>query len=312
MDLSTLVALAPGILAAALRMATPIALAAYAGVLSERAGVVNIAIEGMMLMAAMVGDLVMLYTGSIWAGVIAGVLAAGVLALLHAVLSIKFMTDQIISGTAINILAGGITGVAYLRYLAQPARARPLPSTLQPIEIPLLKDIPFLGEVFFENRPIVYLMLILTFVIWYALFRTPWGLRVRAVGEHPKAADTMGINVFKMRYISVFLSGLVAGLGGVWFSLEQVGHFDMQMTGGKGFIGLAAMIFGRWNPIGALGAALLFGLPEALQINIAMFLPNIPYQFMSMIPYILTIIVLTGVVGRAVAPAADGQPYEKG
>lgn len=312
MDLSTLVALAPGILAAALRMATPIALAAYAGVLSERAGVVNIAIEGMMLMAAMVGDLVMLYTGSIWAGVVAGVLAAGVLALLHAVLSIKFMTDQIISGTAINILAGGITGVAYLRYLAQPARARPLPSTLQPIEIPLLKDIPFLGEVFFKNRPIVYLMLILTFVIWYALFRTPWGLRVRAVGEHPKAADTMGINVFKMRYISVFLSGLVAGLGGVWFSLEQVGHFDMQMTGGKGFIGLAAMIFGRWNPIGALGAALLFGLPEALQINIAMFLPNIPYQFMSMIPYILTIIVLTGVVGRAVAPAADGQPYEKG
>ncbi len=155
-------------------------------------------------------------------------------------------------------------------------------------------------------------MLILTFVIYYVLFHTPWGLRVRAVGEHPKAADTMGINVYKVRYISVFLSGLVAGLGGVWFSLEQVGHFDMQMIGGKGFIGLAAMIFGRWNPIGALGAALLFGLPEALQINLAMSLPNIPYQFMSMIPYILTIIVLTGVVGRAVAPAADGKPYEKG
>jgi ABC-type uncharacterized transport system permease subunit len=312
MDLSTLLALAPGILAAALRLATPIALAAYAGVLSERSGVVNIAIEGMMLMAAMVGDLVMLYTGNIWAGVVAGVLSAGMLALLHGVLSIKFATDQIISGTAINILAGGITGFAYLRFLATPDRARPLPSTLQPVEIPLLKDIPVVGDIFFQNRPIVYLMLILTFVIWYALFRTPWGLRVRAVGEHPRAADTMGINVFRVRYISVFLSGLVAGLGGVWFSLEQVGHFDMQMIGGKGFIGLAAMIFGRWNPIGALGAALLFGLPEALQINLAMSLPNIPYQFMSMIPYILTIIVLTGVVGRAVAPAADGQPYEKG
>jgi general nucleoside transport system permease protein len=312
MDLSTLLSLAPGILAAALRMATPIALAAYAGILAERAGVVNIAIEGMMLMAAMVGDLVMLYTGNIWAGVFAGVLSAGLLALLHAVLSIKFMTDQIISGTAINILAGGITGFAYLRFLATPTLSRPSPSTLQPIEIPLLKDIPVLGDVMFQNRPIVYAMLILTVVIYYVLFHTPWGLRVRAVGEHPKAADTMGINVYKVRYISVFLSGLVAGLGGVWFSLEQVGHFDMQMIGGKGFIGLAAMIFGRWNPIGALGAALLFGLPEALQINLAMSLPNIPYQFMSMIPYILTIIVLTGVVGRAVAPAADGKPYEKG
>ncbi len=312
MDLSSFVALLPGILAAALRMATPIALAAYAGVLSERSGVVNIGIEGMMLMAAMVGDLVMLYTGSIWAGVVGGVLSAGLLAMIHAVLSIKFKTDQIISGTAINILAGGVTGFAYLRFLAQPDRSRPLPSTLQPIDIPLLKDIPVLGNVLFQNRPIVYLMLILTFVIWYALFRTPWGLRVRAVGEHPKAADTMGINVFRVRYISVFLSGLVAGLGGVWFSLEQVGHFDMQMVGGKGFIGLAAMIFGRWNPIGALAAALLFGLPEALQINLAMSLPNIPYQFMSMIPYVLTIIVLTGVVGRAVAPAADGTPYEKG
>jgi general nucleoside transport system permease protein len=312
MDLSSFVALLPGILAAALRIATPIALAAYAGILSERSGVVNIGIEGMMLMAAMVGDLVMLYTGNIWAGVVAGVLSAGLLGLLHGLLSIKFMADQIISGTAINILALGITGFGYLRFLATPALSRPSPSTLQPVEIPLLKSIPVLGDVFFANRPIVYTMLILTFVIWWALFKTPWGLRVRAVGEHPKAADTMGINVYKVRYISVFLSGLVAGLGGVWFSLEQVGHFDMNITGGKGFIGLAAMIFGRWNPIGALGAALLFGLPEALQINLAMFFPNLRYEFMSMIPYILTIIVLTGVVGRAVAPAADGVPYEKG
>jgi len=304
--------LLPGILASALRISTPIALAAYSGVLCERAAVVNIAIEGMMLMAAMVGDLVMLYTGSVLAGVIVGVLSAGLLALLHAALSITFKTDQIISGTAINIFAIGVTGFVYKRFLATPTLTRPSPSTLQPIDIPLLKDIPVLGDMLFQSRPIVYLMLILTVVIYYALFYTPWGLRVRAVGEHPEAADTMGINVFKTRYVSVFLGGLVAGLGGVWFSLEQVGHFDMLMTNGKGFIGLAAMIFGKWNPIGALGAALIFGLPEAVQINLAMSLPNIPYQFLSMIPYILTIIVLTGVVGRAIPPAADGIPYEKG
>ncbi len=312
MDWSTLLSLAPSILASALRTATPIALAAYSGVLAERAGVVNIAIEGMMLMAAMVGDLAMLYTGSIGAGIVAGLLAAGVLALLHGALSITFKTDQIISGTAINIFAMGVTGFAYKRFLATPELSRPSPSTLQPIEIPLLKDIPVLGDVFFRNRPIVYAMLILTFVIWYALFKTPWGLRVRAVGEHPKAADTMGINVYRTRYIAVFLSGLLAGLAGLWFSLEQVGHFDMLMTNGKGFIGLAAMIFGKWNPLGALAAALIFGLPEAVQINLAMSMPNVPYQFMSMIPYILTIIVLTGVVGRAVSPAADGTPYNKG
>ena len=312
MDWSTLLSLAPSILASALRTATPIALAAYSGVLAERAGVVNIAIEGMMLMAAMVGDLAMLYTGSIWVGIFAGLLAAGVLALLHGALSITFKTDQIISGTAINIFSMGVTGFAYKRFLATPELSRPSPSTLQPIEIPLLKDIPVLGDVLFRNRPIVYLMLILTFVIWYALFKTPWGLRVRAVGEHPKAADTMGINVYRTRYIAVFLSGLLAGLAGLWFSLEQVGHFDMLMTNGKGFIGLAAMIFGKWNPLGALAAALIFGLPEAVQINLAMSLPNVPYQFMSMIPYILTIIVLTGVVGRAVSPAADGTPYNKG
>ena len=312
MDWSTVLSLAPSILASALRTATPIALAAYSGILAERAGVVNIAIEGMMLMAAMVGDLAMLYSGNIWVGVVAGVLAAGLLALVHGALSISFKTDQIISGTAINIFAMGLTGFFYKRFLATPTLSRPSPSTLQAIDIPLLKDIPILGDVFFKNRPIVYTMLLLTFVIYYVLFHTPWGLRVRAVGEHPKAADTMGINVFKVRYISIFLSGLVAGLAGVWFALEQVGHFDMLMTNGKGFIGLAAMIFGKWNPLGALAAAVLFGLPEALQINLAMSLPNIPYQFMSMIPYILTIIVLTGVVGRAIPPAADGKPYEKG
>ncbi len=310
MDFATVMKLLPGILGASLRIATPIALAAYSGVLCERAAVINIAIEGMMLTAAMVGDLVMLYTGQIWLGVVAGVLAGGLMGLIHAIFSVSFKTDQIISGTALNIFAIGLTGFVYRRFLATPTLSRPNPSTLQPINIPVLDKIPVIG-VFFQNRPIVYTMLILTVLIHYLIFYTPWGLRTRAVGEHPKAADTLGIDVYKMRYINVILGGMVAGLGGVWFSLEQVGHFDMLMTNGKGFIGLAAMIFGKWTPFGSLLAALVFGLPEAIQINLSSYFPNIPYQFLSMSPYILTIIVLTGVVGKAIPPAADGQPYEK-
>ncbi len=311
MDFATFMKLLPGILGASLRIATPIALAAYSGVLCERAAVINIAIEGMMLTAAMTGDLIMLYTGQIWLGVVAGVLAGGLMGLVHAFFSVSLKTDQIISGTALNIFAIGLTGFVYRRFLATPTLSRPNPSTLQPIDIPILDKIPIVG-VFFQNRPIVYTMLILTVVIHYLIFYTPWGLRTRAVGEHPKAADTLGIDVYKMRYINVILGGMVAGLGGVWFSLEQVGHFDMLMTNGKGFIGLAAMIFGKWTPIGSLLAALVFGLPEAIQINLSSYFPNIPYQFLSMSPYILTIIVLTGVVGKAIPPAADGQPYEKG
>ncbi len=310
MDFAIIMKLLPGILGASLRIATPIALAAYSGVLCERAAVINIAIEGMMLTAAMMGDLVMLYTGQIWLGVIAGVLAGGLMGLVHAFFSVSLNTDQIISGTALNIFAVGLTGFAYRRFLATPTLSRPNPSTLQPIDIPVLDKIPIIG-VFFQNRPIVYTMLILTVVIHYLIFYTPWGLRTRAVGEHPQAADTLGIDVYKVRYIDVVLGGMVAGLGGVWFSLEEVGHFDMLMTNGKGFIGLAAMIFGKWTPFGSLLAALVFGLPEAIQINLSSYFPNIPYQFLSMSPYLLTIIVLTGVVGKAVPPAADGQPYEK-
>lgn len=311
MDFGLILALLPGVLASALRFATPIAIGAYSGVLCERAAVINIAIEGMMLTAAMVGDFAMLYTGNIWLGVVAGVLASGLLALLHGVLCINFKTDQIISGTVINIGAVGITGFAYKRFLATPTLARPTVGTLQPIHIPGLAQIPILGDVLFQNRPIVYLMLILTVLLQYVIFRTPWGLRTRAVGEHPLAADTLGIDVYKVRHINVFLGGLVAGLGGVWFSLEQVGHFDMLMTNGKGFIGLAAMIFGKWTPIGSFIAALIFGLPEAIQIKLSFYFPNLPYQFLSMLPYIFTMIVLAGIVGKAIPPAADGQPYEK-
>jgi len=178
--------------------------------------------------------------------------------------------------------------------------------------IPILKDIPILGPIFFQHQPIVYVMLILTFLTHFILFYTPWGLRTRAVGEHPRAADTVGINVYRVRYINVTLSGLIAGLAGCWFTLEWVGTFNLLMTGGKGFIALAAMIFGKWSPFGSFAAAVIFGFANALQINFQLNMPNIPYQFLTMAPYLLTMIVLAGVIGRAIPPAADGQPYEKG
>ncbi len=313
-----------GTLSQMLRLATPIAFAAFCGVMCERAGVVDIGIEGKMLMAAMTGYAVNLFAfqalkqsmdpaaaGDVsrLLAVVAGVLSALVLAALHAVVSINFRANQIISGTVINILATGITGYLYRQYLAQNLPAGP--GTFPIINIPLLQDIPILGPIFFQQKPLTYLMLILAFVIQYMLFFTPWGLRTRAVGEHPRAADTLGINVFRTRYINVLLGGMIAGLGGVWFTLEAVDVFNPMMTNGLGFIGLAAMIFGKWNPFGALLGAFIFGLGSSVTSTVSIFRPDIPSQIPQMLPYLLTIIVLTGVVGRATPPAADGEPYEK-
>jgi len=299
-----------GMSAQSLRLATPIALGALAGVLCERAGVVNIAIEGMMLMAACIGFTAALYAQNIWLGVLAGVLSGAVMAALHALLSIKFMVDQIISGTVINILAVGITGFIRRAFLlSNPFGA---PAVLPIWKVPFLSDIPIIGQILFTNQPVVYSMLILVVVVHVLLFYTRWGLRTRAVGEHPRAADTLGVNVFKIRYTNVIVAGLIAGLGGVWFSLETVGSFQDIMTGGKGFIALAALIFGKWTPFGALGGALLFGFADALQIKLQISDVNVPYQFLGMLPYVVTMIVLAGLIGRSVAPAADGKPYEKG
>jgi ABC-type uncharacterized transport system permease subunit len=311
-------------LAQTLRYATPIALAAFCGVMCERAGVVDIGIEGKMLMAAMVGYATNLFlfqalkgplgdaaAGDVsrWVAVLAGMLSALILQLLHAVVSIRFRVDQIISGTVINILATGFTGFMYRQYLAQNLPAGP--GTFPLVPIPLLSQIPFIGPILFVQKPLTYIMLILTFVIGFVLFFTKWGLRVRAVGEHPRAADTLGINVIRTRYINVLAGGLIAGLAGVWFTLEAVDVFNPNMTNGLGFIGLAAMIFGKWNPLGALLGGLIFGLGNSVTTIVSIFRPDIPSQIPQMLPYILTIVVLTGVVGRAVAPAADGTAYEK-
>jgi general nucleoside transport system permease protein len=307
-----------------LRQATPIAFAALTGILCERSGIVNIGIEGEMLMAAMVGYAVNLYSfqalkltmdataaGDIsrLLGVVAGVAATVLLGLLLAVVSIKYKTDQIIGGTVINILSVGVTGFFYRQYLA--LNVPPGPGTFPIIPIPGLSQIPVLGPILFTQKPLTYVMMLLVIFVNYVLFFTPWGLRMRSVGEHPMAADTLGINVNKTRYISVVLGSIIAGLGGVWFTLEAVDVFSPQMTNGLGFIGLAAMIFGKWNPFGALIGALIFGLGSSVNSTISIFRPDIPSQIPQMLPYILTIIVLTGVVGRAIPPAAENKPYEK-
>jgi len=339
MDLDTIT----GLLRLALITATPIALGAYAGIMSERAGIVNIAIEGMMLTTAMVSQLVAMYInvpiravfgnpalGSLEAfpaaiislilGLISGVGTGAVLGWLHAVVSIRFKADQIISGTVINIMAWGVTGWVFQRWMTAAGDAPTSPGTFPLLPIPVLSQIPVLGELFFRHQPIVYAMLILTFVIHYVLFYTPWGLRTRAVGEHPRAADTVGINVYRVRYLNTIAGGAIAGLAGVWLTLEQVGTFTLRMSAGRGFIALAAMIFGRWTPFGAFGASLLFGIGTAIQIRTASltsaagagsWLAQIPSQLYQAIPYLLTVIILAGFGGKATPPAADGQPYEK-
>jgi general nucleoside transport system permease protein len=307
-----------------LRVATPIAFAALCGVICERAGVVDIGIEGKMLMAAMAAYAVNLFAyqwlkgfmdptmaGSVSrvVALVLAVLASLLLAMLHAVVSIRFKADQIISGTVINILAIGITGYFYRQFLAENLPAGP--GTFPKMPIPVLSEIPIIGPILFNQQPLTYVMMILVIVLNYVLFFTPWGLRTRAVGEHPRAADTLGINVYFTRYANVWIGGLIAGLGGAWFTLEAVDVFNPLMTNGLGFIGLAAMIFGKWTPFGALIGALIFGMGTSVTTTVSIYRPDIPSQIPQMLPYILTILVLTGVVGRAVPPAADGQPYEK-
>ncbi len=299
-----------GLLNTSLSKAVPITLGALSGVLCERAGVVNIAIEGMMLAAAMVGALVGSISGSLWVGLIAAVLAGGVLGLVHAVLSIKYLTDQIISGTVINIFAIGITSFISSKFM-QVNQALNNPGIFSPIEIPLLSKIPIFGPILFNNNIFIYAMFIFMIVIHIGLFYTRWGLRLRSVGEHPKAADTLGINVFRTRYMAVILGGMMAGFAGGYFTLGSVGRFDEVMTAGRGFIGLAAMIFGNWTPFGSFGAGLLFGFADSLASKLAILGVQIPSQLLGMAPYVATMIILAGVVGRGQMPAADGQPYVK-
>ena len=300
-----------GLLNTTLLKAVPLTLGALSGILCERSGVVNIAIEGMMLMGAMVASLVGTVSGSLWIGLFAAVAAAAMLGLLHGVLSIKYKTNQIISGTAINIFSIGMTSYISSKFLQVYQTELNNPGVFPPIEIPVLSSIPFFGPILFNQNIFFYLMFGLLGLIHFGLFFTRWGLRLRSVGEHPRAADTLGINVFRTRYMAVLLGSMVAGIGGAYFTIGSVGGFDEVMTAGRGFISLAAMIFGNWNPFGAFGASILFGFADSLASRLAILGVRIPSEFLLMTPYIVTMIVLAGVVGRSRMPAADGTPYEK-
>ena len=295
-----------GLFAAALRMATPIALTSLGGIFSERAGIINIGLEGMMLTGAFTGVMVSYFIGNPWLGVLAAMLVGALLGLLHALLTIKFSGDHIVSGTGINIFAMGFT--AYMSQVIWGSRgASVIVRGLQTVSIPLLKDIPIIGDILGSHTPLVYMTLILTVLSYIVLFKTPVGLRIRAVGEHPSAADTAGINVFQIKYLCVMVSGMLAGLGGAFLSLGHLNLFAWGMSGGRGFIALAAMILGRWMPFGAFGASLLFGFSDALQMRLQA-LGLLPPQIILMIPYILTIAVLAGVVRKAIPPS-DYKPY---
>ncbi|MBM4423472.1 MAG: ABC transporter permease [Chloroflexi bacterium] len=299
-----------GMLRTSVGAAVPITLGALSGILCERAGVVNIAIEGLMLSAALVATLVASVAQNLWIGLIAALLTGAALAAIHAVLSIRYKVDQIISGTVINIFSTGITSFISAKFM-QVYPDLNNPGTFPNVSIPVLSSIPILGGVFFSSNIFTYGAYLLLIIIHVGLFYTRWGLRVRAVGEHPKAADTLGINVLRTRYINVMLGGMAAGFGGAYFTLGSVGRFDEVMTAGRGFIGLAAMIFGKWTPFGAFGSSLIFGFADSLASKLAILRVPIPSQFLLMAPYIATMIALAGLVGRAIPPAADGQPYEK-
>ncbi len=370
-----------GLLSLALIKATPLVFGALCGLLCERSGVTNIGIEGMMLFgafSAFLGSALLdQWTGGVLAGpvylvfgLVCAMVFTGLVAALHAVLSIHYKINQVISGTVINLLAVGITDYIANAYI-DPTHLQSA-GVFSPINIPLLSQIPILGPILFTQQPLVYLMLILVFLVQYLVFHTPWGLRMRAVGEHPRAADTVGINVLRTRYVNIILGGALAGIGGASLVLESVGRFQKDITTGRGFIALAVLIFGKWTAVGSLGAALLFGFAEALGVRLqfrdinqlyalvtlvglgllllglfwlarklirraankqpwwqivlilltggalaglAQILPipniSIPVEFLGIIPYILTILVLSGLVRRAIPPAALGSVYEK-
>lgn len=299
-----------GILQTTLQRSVPITFGAMSGIICERAGVVNIAIEGMLLSGAFASAVVASATANPWIGIVAGILAGGLLAALLAVLAIRYLVDQIIAGVVINILVVGLTSFLAARVLAELPELND-PETFGPTPIPFLSDLPAVGGILFRQNLFVYACLGCIVILHFMLFSTRWGLRVRAVGEHPMAADTVGINVYFVRYRNVILGGMLAGLGGAYFTIGSTGSFQQEMTAGRGFIGLAAMIFGGWAPFGAFLAGIVFGFADALQSRLSILGIGLPSQFLQMAPYLITVIVVAGLVGRVRAPAADGRPYKK-
>jgi simple sugar transport system permease protein len=301
-----------GLLQGALLLSVPLIFGAMAGVLSERSGVINIAIEGQLLAGAFMSGVIASLTQNTWLGLLIAPFAGAAISWLLAVFAIKYGIDQVVLGFVLNVLVIGLTNFLYKKLLIPYQTTWNSGGTFAPIEIPLLSKIPVIGPIFFSQSIIVYLMYIVVIVIHVALFKSRWGLRTRSVGEHPTAAESVGIDVNKIRFRNVVIAGAVAGLGGAFFTLGAVGAFNKEMTAGKGFIALAALIFGRWSPMGAVAAALIFGFADNLQGLLTITGTPIPSEFMLMAPYIATIIAVSGFVGKVRAPAADGIPYKRG
>ena len=300
-----------GLLLGALALSAPLIFGALGGVISERVGVVNVAIEGQLLAGAFVSALVASITGNAIVGLLAAMVAGVLVSFVLAAFSIKYLVDQVIVGVVLNVLVTGLTSFLYSQVLTANAEVLNSPPRFPRISIPGLSSIPIIGPVLFEQTLIVYLMYIAVAAVWFALFKTKWGLRLRSVGEHPQAADTVGINVNRTRFWNVSLAGAIAGLGGAYFTLGSVGAFNKEMTAGAGFIALAAVIFGRWDPIRATLAALLFGFASNLQNVLGVIGSPVPSEFMLMLPYIVTIFAVAGLVGQSRGPAASGKPYIK-
>jgi simple sugar transport system permease protein len=290
--------------------AIPLILGAFAGLLCERSGVINIAIEGQLLMGAFGAAIVASFAG-LWLGLITGSLAGGLLAAMLAVFAIRYLVDQIILGVVLNVFAAGLTGYLYDRVLVPYQNTLNTPPTFNNIKIPLLGDIPIIGPVLFNATIFLYITYAVFALVQFGLFHTRWGLRVRAVGEHPTAADTVGIRVYLTRYRNVILGGMVAGIGGAYLTIGSVGAFGKDISSGLGYIALAAMIFGRWKPVGATLAALFFGFSTALANVLGTIGSPIPSDILLMLPYVATIVAVAGLVGRVRSPAADGKPYVK-
>ncbi|MBD1941565.1 ABC transporter permease [Coleofasciculus sp. FACHB-712] len=294
-------------LIASLRLSVPLAFAALGGLFSERSGVLNIGLEGMLLSGAFASAAGAFFTGNVWLGMVLAIVVGGLVGLLHAYLCVTLRVDQLVSGLAINLTAAGLTSF-WSRVLFNSGQAQQLPG-IQIIGIPGLKNIPIIGNLLFNQDPLIYLLFLLVPLSTYLLFRTSLGLSLRAVGEYPRAADMAGVSVTKLRYVAVTLSGCLAGLGGAYLTLVHVRFFVEDMSAGRGFIALAALIFGRWHPVSTALACLLFGATEALQLRIQAFNLNIPYQFLVMLPYVIALLALVGLAGKSTPPAALGVPY---
>ncbi|MBN9154166.1 MAG: ABC transporter permease [Microbacterium sp.] len=301
-----------GLLAGALSLSVPLVFGALGGVIGERGGVVNVAIEGQFLLGAFSAAVLASITHNPFVGLIGAMVGGVLVSFLLGAFGIKYLVDQVIVGVVLNVLVTGLTGFLYGVLLAPNEALLNSPPTFPRWKIPLLGDIPVIGPVFFNQTFIVYLMYVTVAVVAWALYRTRWGLRLRSVGEHPQAADTVGIRVNTTRFWNVSLAGAIAGIGGAYFTLVSVPHFTKEMTAGLGFIALACVIFGRWDPIRATLAALLFGFATNLPNLLTVLKTPIPSEFMLMVPYVVTILAVAGFAGRIQAPAADGKHYIKG